>query len=225
LKQIFFSLQRLVVLIVVSAPVLGTVLATTLVTGSAIAQSTTSYEVTPNRGWEGLARVLDAITPSVETEDMPSGQQINAQIAGLISDGKTDAALQKIKEREIVLAQYTGPGRDVQLMFQKARALAQSGQTAEAEKIYRDMTIRYPELAEPWNNLALIYMSRNDLDQALLALQTAVMNNPRYPAALTNLADLRLLMALRDYELAAGLGARDARTRAAELKRFIQSLN
>jgi tetratricopeptide (TPR) repeat protein len=225
LKQTFFSVQRLAVLIVASAPVLGAVLVTVLVMGSALAQSTTSYEVTPNRGWEGLARVLDAVTPSVETEDMPSGEQINAQIARLISDGNADAALQQIKEREVVLAQYTGPGRDVQLMFQKARALAQAGQTAEAEKVYSDMTIRYPELAEPWNNLALLYMSRDALDQALLALETAIMNNPKYPAALTNLADLRLLMALRDYEKAAGLGARDARTRAAQLKRFIQSLN
>lgn len=225
MKQTFFSVQRLAVLIVASAPVLGAVLVTVLVMGSALAQSTTSYEVTPNRGWEGLARVLDAVTPSVETEDMPSGEQINAQIARLISDGNADAALQQIKEREVVLAQYTGPGRDVQLMFQKARALAQAGQTAEAEKVYSDMTIRYPELAEPWNNLALLYMSRDALDQALLALETAIMNNPKYPAALTNLADLRLLMALRDYEKAAGLGARDARTRAAQLKRFIQSLN
>jgi len=225
LKQTFFSVQRLVVLVVASAPVFGAVLATVLVMSSALAQSTTGYEVTPNRGWEGLARVLDAVTPSVQTEDMPSGEQINAQIARLISDGKAEAALQQIKEREVVLAQYTGPGRDVQLMFQKARALAQAGQTAEAEKVYSDMTIRYPELAEPWNNLALLYMSRDALDQALLALETAIMNNPKYPAALTNLADLRLLMALRDYEKAAGLGARDARTRAAQLKRFIQSLN
>ena len=197
-----------------------------LAIGSVTAQSTTTFDVTPNRGWEGLARVLDAVTPSAQTEDMPSGEQINAQIAGLITEGRTDTALQQIKEREILLAQNSsGPGRDVQLLFQKARALAKAGQTAEAEKIYRDMTIRYPELAEPWNNLALLYMSRNDLDQALLALQAAVMNNPKYPAALTNLADLRLLMALRDYEQAAGLGARDARTRAAQLKRFIQSLD
>jgi tetratricopeptide (TPR) repeat protein len=218
LKQNFFSAQCLVVLI---AAVLGL-----LALGSAKAQSTITFDETPNRGWEGLARVLDAVTPSAQTEDMPSGEQINAQIAGLITEGKTDAALQQIKEREILLAQITsGPGRDVQLMFQKARALAKAGQTAEAEKIYREMTIRYPELAEPWNNLALLYMSRNDLDQALLALQAAVMNNPKYPAALTNLADLRLLMALRDYEQAAGLGARDARTRAAQLKRFIQSLD
>jgi len=225
LKQTFFSVQRLVVLIVAGATMFGAVLGTVLFAGSALAQSTTSYEVSPNRGWEGLARVLDAVTPSVETEDMPSGEQINAQIARLISDGKADAALQQIKAREVLLAQVTGPGRDVQLMFQKARALAQAGQTAEAEKVYSDMTIRYPELAEPWNNLALLYMSRDALDQALLALETAIMNNPKYPAALTNLADLRLLMALRDYEKAAGLGARDARTRAAQLKRFIQSLN
>lgn len=194
--------------------------------GNALAQTTTTYSNgSPDRGWEGLARALDAVTPSVNTDNPLSGEQINRQIASLINRGQTDAALQEISQRETLLAQNTAPGRDVQLMFQKARALAQSGRLAQAEQIYRDMTIQYPELAEPWNNLALIYIQRNDLDQALLALQAAVMNNPRYPAALTNLADLRLLMALRDYQQAAGMGAREAKARAAALEQFIQSRN
>jgi Tfp pilus assembly protein PilF len=83
------------------------------------------------------------------------------------------------------------------------------------------MTIRYPELAEPWNNLALVYISRDDLDQARQALETAVMNNPRYANAISNLADLRLLMALRDYEQAAALGDRSAQSRADALRELI----
>lgn len=178
-------------------------------------------EAKPDRGWNGLANVLDAITPSVQTEEPPSGAEINASIAQQLNRGQAQKAFDAIEKREGELRSRGGPGTDVQLMFQKARALALLNRTAEAEQVYRDMTIRFPELPEPWNNLAVLYIARNDLDQARLALETAIMNNPNYTAAISNLADLRLLMALRGYEQAASLGSRQARARAAKLKEFL----
>ena len=187
------------------------------------AQSSTVVE--PDRGWNGLAEVLDKITPSAQTEDPPSGQQINSNIERLINQGDVEQAFIEIENREDQLATRAGPGVDVQLMFQKARALALSKQTAEAESLYQEMTVRFPELAEPWNNLAVIYISRGDLDQARLALETAIMNNPKYTAAISNLADLRLLMALKGYEQAAKLGSGLARQRAKEVKSLLQKIN
>lgn len=178
-------------------------------------------EVEPDRGWNGLANVLDALTPSVQTEEPPSGAQINANIAQQLNRGQAQAAFDAIQKREGELQSRGGPGTDVQLMFQKARALALLNRTAEAEDVYREMTIRFPELPEPWNNLAVLYIARDDLDQARLALETAIMNNPNYTAAIANLADLRLLMALRGYERAATLGSRQARARAAKLREFL----
>lgn len=179
----------------------------------------------PDRGWNALADVLDVFTPSVDTENPPSGQEINRGIEQQINRKQAEAALKAIEAREAALANDPAPGRDVQLMFQKARALAELGRGGEAEAVYRAMTIKYPELPEPWNNLAILYISRNDFDQARMALETAIMNNPRYTAAISNLADLQMLMALNDYEKAASLGDRKARARAAALREFLLEVN
>lgn len=182
-------------------------------------------EPTPNRGWEGLARVLDMVTPSVDTLDPPSGTEINNRISGLLNRDLAQQALDEITEREAQLAGSGAPGTDVQLMFQKARALTQLGQFNDARSIYNEMTIRFPELAEPWNNLGVLYISQGSLDLALQALETAINNNPAYPAARSNLADLKLLLALRNYQSAAKLGSAKARQRAQDLEAFIGSLN
>jgi Flp pilus assembly protein TadD len=182
-------------------------------------------EPAPDRGWNALADVLDVLTPSTNTENPPSGEDINRSIQQQIDRRQAEAALKAIEARQAELAKNTAPGTDVQLMFQKARALAELGRSAEAEAVYRDMTVRFPELPEPWNNLAILYISRNDLDQARLALEAAIMNNPRYTAAISNLADLQLLLSLRDYEQAAALGDRKARARAQALRQFLIEVN
>ncbi len=190
------------------------------------AQNVTDAEAQKtNRGWEGLARVLDHFTPDVNTDPAPSGEKINRDIAAQIDRQQAETALEAITEREQALSNRGGPGTDVQLMFLKARALAQLNRLVEAEAVYREMTIRFPELAEPWNNLAVLYIQQGSLDQAAQALETAIMNNPAYAAARTNLADLRLLMALQDYQSAAKLGSSKAGTRANDLESFIGSLN
>jgi Flp pilus assembly protein TadD len=182
-------------------------------------------EPTPNRGWEGLARVLDKVTPSVDTLDPPSGTEINNRISGLLNRNQTQKALDVITEREARLANTGAPGTDVQLMFLKARALAQLGQFNAARSVYNEMTVRFPELAEPWNNLGVLYTTQGALDLARQAFETAVMNNPAYPAARSNLADLQLLLALRQYQDAAKLGSAKDRQRAQDLEAFIGSLN
>lgn len=193
---------------------------------NAWSQSTSAAsEPTPNRGWEGLARLLDMVTPSVDTLDPPSGTEINNRISGLLNRNQAQKALDEITAREAQLTSSGAPGADVQLMFQKARALAQLGQLNEARSVYNEMTTRFPELAEPWNNLGVLYITQGSLDLARQAFETAVMNNPAYPAARSNLADLQLLLALRQYQDAAKLGSTKARKRAQDLEAFIGSLN
>jgi tetratricopeptide (TPR) repeat protein len=206
-------------------PLLATCLSLSLLMPIAALGQNDATDPKLDRGWNALADVLERLTPSFDTEDPPSGAQVHATIENLLQRDRAQAALEAIEQRQAVLANQVEPGQDVQLMFLKGRALAQLGRTQDAQLLYRDMTLRYPELAEPWNNLAILYISRNDYDQALLALETAVMNNPRYADALSNLAHLRLLMAVRDYERAASLGDRAAVQRASALRQFIQEVN
>jgi len=177
---------------------------------------------TENRGWEGLARMLDALTPSINTDETPSGTQITDEIEGLINQGRATEALALIDSREAELAASTAPGTDVQLMFQKARALTALDRAEEARGIYQQMTIRFPELAEPWNNLAMLYVRSGSLDQAEFALETAVTNNPDNGNAIANLADVRLLMALRDYREAARMKVPGAARRLKALESFLK---
>jgi tetratricopeptide (TPR) repeat protein len=65
----------------------------------------------------------------------------------------------------------------------------------------------YPELAEPYNNLAVLYAGQGDYDKARAALQAAVRSNPAYATAYENLGDVYLRLAARAYERAQALDA------------------
>lgn len=160
----------------------------------------------PERGWEGLANLLEAISPSVDTRVPLSATDIARRIESLLSAGRATQALEEIDKRMAAEAGRTSPGTDVQIMFLRARTLAALDRIPEAEAIYRQMTIRFPELPEPWNNLAAIYALRDDLDQARRALEMAIMIYPDYGIALANLGDIQLKLALRAYKRAADLG-------------------
>lgn len=148
-----------------------------------------------NRGWEDLALLLDKIAPDADTDVPLSGEEIDLQIEALINAGEIDKALEMIQARQAVLAVSTAPGTDVQLMFQHARALALNGQTQEAKAIYINLTERFPELIQPWNNLAVLYANEGDIVKAEEALQTALLGNPNNANAKYNLAKIQQVVA------------------------------
>ena len=160
----------------------------------------------PDGGWDGLARLLEALAPSVDTSIPLSPTEISHRIDGLIRAGRLKEALQTVEARQAVEALRHTPGTDVQLMFLHASILAEMNRPTEAEAVYLQMTTRFPELPEPWNNLAALYVKRNELEQARRALEMAVMINPKYPIALANLGDVQLNLALRAYQRAAQAG-------------------
>ena len=160
----------------------------------------------PDRGWDGLAKLLEAISPSYDTRVPPTATDIARRIESLLAASRSSQALEEIDKYQAAEAGKTSPGTDVQIMFLRARTLAALDRVGEAEIIYRQMTMRFPELPEPWNNLAAIYASRDDLDQARRALETSIMIYPDYAIAHANLGDIQLKLALRAYQRAAALG-------------------
>lgn len=139
----------------------------------------------PERGWHWLSKEMDHLRPGVDTRLKPTPAQITDHIQARIDKGDYAGALELIEWRQ---AQLQGqPGTDVQLMFQHARVLAAMGRTAQAAAIYKDMTTRFPELPEPWNNLATLYVRQGKLDQAGAALRTALKVDPGYADAQANL--------------------------------------
>lgn len=91
---------------------------------------------------------------------------------------------------------------DPQMRFVKANLLSAGGRAGEAETLLVQLTRDYPELPEPWNNLAVLYAGRGQLDQAQQALEAALRVNPAYATALENLGDVRLRQASEAYQRA-----------------------
>jgi colicin import membrane protein len=87
--------------------------------------------------------------------------------------------------------------RAAQVRFLKGVMLADLKRDAEAMKVFIELTEDFPELADPYNNLAVLYAAGGQFDSALLALQTALRNNPQHAAARENLGDLYFAMAMQ----------------------------
>lgn len=104
--------------------------------------------------------------------------------------------------------------RDVQLRFLKGLLLSESGRTVEAADVYFRLTQEFPELPEPYNNLAVIHAAEGRLDEAREALETALRNDPGYATARENLGDVYVRLALREYQRAG--------TPSPELKRKLE---
>lgn len=159
------------------------------------------------RGWKGLARLLEALEPDVDTSLPLTPPEITNRIAAMLDQGRAAEALGIIEKRKAQYAANPDPlGNDVQLMFLNARALAALGRHEEAIEQYRDMTARYPELPEPWNNLAAEYVKTGRLDMAQRALEMALHANPDYREARANLGRVQLLQAEESFRAAGQRG-------------------
>ena len=128
----------------------------------------------------------------------------NSDVAQLLKSGKTQQALQKA---DTYLAKNA---RDPQMRFLRGIALTNDGKTEDAITAFRLLTEDYPELPEPYNNLAVIYARQGDLDRARSALEAAVRNNPNYAVAHENLGDIYARLAYQSYAQSLAKGGRPA---------------
>lgn len=175
----------------------------------------------PEGGWDALANVLNNLAPSADTSLPPSPSDITRRLQAMIDAGRFQEALDIIGRREAQRMNEGAIGTDVQLMFQKGRALSGLGRQAQAIDIFHQMTTSYPELPEPWNNLAVEYARQGRLAMAADALRMALMAHPGYLPAQQNLGHIQLLMARETLAEAARAGSAQA---AAELRRLDASL-
>lgn len=139
-------------------------------------------------------------------------------VSTLTRSGKTGEAITKAD-------QYlsTNP-RDPQMRFLKGVAQSQSGDLAAATETFTLLVQEYPELPEPYNNLAVIYAGQNQLDKARGALEMAVRNNPGYAIAHENLGDLYLRLAHDAYASSLKIqdGSRALRLKMSALAEMLQ---
>jgi len=95
--------------------------------------------------------------------------------------------------------------RDAQMRFVRGVILSELKDTAGAREVFERLTEEYPELPEPYNNLAVIDASQGQLQRARTLLETALAIRPDYVTALENLGDIYLQLGVDAYQRAAKL--------------------
>jgi tetratricopeptide (TPR) repeat protein len=105
-------------------------------------------------------------------------------------------ALDKVNE---ILAKKP---KDAQARFLKGLVLTEQSNAEEAIKVFAALTNDYPELPEPYNNLAVLYANQGQYDKARLSLEMAIRTHPSYATAHENLGDIYAKMASQAYDRA-----------------------
>ena len=145
------------------------------------------FEVPTEGGSETIAKVMKMLEPSVDTRIPETPTAAAQRINRLISAGRYDNALIEIAKLKRPAGNIANPTTDVQLIFLEARAYSGKGDRAKAIEIYREMAYKYPELAEPWNNMAALQMQAGLAEQALESVKMALVIRPNYAIANHNI--------------------------------------
>jgi tetratricopeptide (TPR) repeat protein len=114
----------------------------------------------------------------------------------LLKQGQVDRALERVD-------QYlkTKP-KDARGRFLRGILLTEQNKPNDAIKVFTDLTQDYPELPEPYNNLAVLHASQGQYDKARAALEMAIRTHPSYATAHENLGDIYAKMASQAYDKA-----------------------
>jgi tetratricopeptide (TPR) repeat protein len=96
-------------------------------------------------------------------------------------------------------AYLAGKPKDPQMRFIKGVILTEMGQAEDAISLFTTLTQDYPELSEPYNNLAVLHAAQNQFEQARTSLEMAIRTNPSYATAHENLGDVYLQLASQSY--------------------------
>jgi Flp pilus assembly protein TadD/ketosteroid isomerase-like protein len=132
---------------------------------------------------------LLALAPAVHADAL---QDINKQI----KQGQYPQALEQVDKY------LAGKPKDAQGRFLKGIVLTEMNKPSEAIVVFTKLTEDYPELPEPYNNLAVIYAQQKQYDKAKQALEMAIRTHPSYATAHENLGDIYARLASQAYDKA-----------------------
>lgn len=143
-----------------------------------------------------LAAPLWAASPAVD------------EAQALIAKGQLEQALSKLDTH------LGSAPQDAEARFTKGLVLVRLNRNDDAAKVFGDLTRDYPQLPEPYNNLAVIYAQQGEYDKAREALEAALATHPSYPVAHENLGDIYAALAAAAYNRAASLDPNNASVKA-----------
>ena len=103
-----------------------------------------------------------------------------------------------------------GKPKDPQMRFLRGVIQTETGKTNDAIATFTQITQDYPELPEPYNNMAVLYAGQSQFDKARAALEMAIRTNPSYATAHENLGDVYAKLASQAYSKALQLDGGNA---------------
>lgn len=112
----------------------------------------------------------------------------------LFKQGNSAQALEKI-EQFLVEKPKSAPAQ-----FLKGLILTEQNKTEEAIKVFTALNENFPELPEPYNNLAVLYAGQGQYEKAKVALEMAIHAHPSYATAHENLGDIYAKLASQSYD-------------------------
>jgi len=115
------------------------------------------------------------------------------EVAKLYQQGDLDKALEQAN------AYLALKPKDPQMRFQKGLILTEQQKIPDAIKIFSSLSEDYPNLPEPYNNLAVLYASEGLYEKARGALEAAIRTHPSYSIAHENLGDIYAKLASQAY--------------------------
>src|SRR6267142_2985254 len=92
--------------------------------------------------------------------------------------------------------------RDPKGRFIKGLILAEQNKGAEAIEVFAALSRDYPELPEPYNNLAVLYAAQGQYEKARQQLEMSIRTHQSYATAYENLGDVYTKLASQAYDKA-----------------------
>ena len=116
-----------------------------------------------------------------------------------------------------------GKPRDAQGRFLKGLILTEMNRPNDAIQVFLKLSQDYPELPEPYNNLAVLYASQGQYEKARVALESSIRTHPSYATAHENLGDIYAKLASQAYDKALQLDSSNtgAKTKLAMIGELI----
>ncbi len=125
-------------------------------------------------------------------------------IQKMVRQGQNAQALEKVD------AYIATRPKDAQGRFLRGIILTELNRNNEAIAVFTKLTEDFPELPEPYNNLAVLYAGQGQYDKARAALEMAIRTNPNYATAYENLGDVYARLAGQAYSKALQLDGSNA---------------
>jgi len=164
------------------------------------------------RSLVALALAGFAALSAAQSNDLP-------EISKLLRSGQHAQALERINQY------LAGKPKDAQGRFLKGLILTEQNKATEAIEILTSLTRDYPELPEPYNNLAVLYASQGQYEKARQSLEQSIRTHPAYATAYENLGDVYTKLASQAYDKALQLDSANttAQTKLALMRDLVSS--